>query len=377
MEKKVKKDPSQMRHGYTTGACSTAVTKAALTALITGDALEEATISLPIGRDATFTIEKYEISENAVSAETVKDAGDDPDATHLAHIISTVSWSDAPGIILDGGTGVGRVTKPGLPVPVGEAAINPVPRKMILTTVQQTLEEFKINRGVKVVISVPAGEEIAKKTLNGRLGIVGGISILGTRGTVVPFSSSAYMASIVQAISVAKASGCEHLVLTTGGRSEKYAMGLLQDLPEEAFIEMGDFVGFSLKQCKRQGIKKVSLVGMMGKFSKVAQGVMMVHSKSAPVDFGFLSEIAHSVGAGDDLVLEIKNANTASQVGDMMSAINNFDFFNKLCESCCHSAIKQVKGGIEMETAIYSLKGQLLGRAVGIESIDEINRDRG
>jgi cobalt-precorrin-5B (C1)-methyltransferase len=377
MEKKVKKDPSQMRHGYTTGACSTAVTKAALTALITGDALEEATISLPIGRDATFTIEKYEISENAVSAETVKDAGDDPDATHLAHIISTVSWSDAPGIILDGGTGVGRVTKPGLPVPVGEAAINPVPRKMILTTVQQTLEEFKINRGVKVVISVPAGEEIAKKTLNGRLGIVGGISILGTRGTVVPFSSSAYMASIVQAISVAKASGCEHLVLTTGGRSEKYAMGLLQDLPEEAFIEMGDFVGFSLKQCKRQGIKKVSLVGMMGKFSKVAQGVMMVHSKSAPVDFGFLSEIAQSVGADDDLVLEIKNANTASQVGDMMSAINNFDFFNKLCESCCHSAINQVKGGIEMETAIYSLKGQLLGRAVGIESNDEINRDRG
>ncbi|MDQ0216919.1 cobalt-precorrin-5B (C(1))-methyltransferase [Peribacillus cavernae] len=377
MQKKVKKDPSQMRHGYTTGACSTAVTKAALTALITGDALEEATIHLPIGRNATFTIEKYDITENSVSAETIKDAGDDPDATHLARIISTVSWIDTPGIILDGGVGVGRVTKAGLPVPVGEAAINPVPRKMIVTTVQQTLEEFQINRGVKVVISVPAGEEIAKKTLNGRLGIIGGISILGTRGTVVPFSSSAYMASIVQAISVAKAGGCEHLVLTTGGRSEKYAMGLLQDLPEEAFIEMGDFVGFSLKHCNRQGIKKVSLVGMMGKFSKVAQGVMMVHSKSAPVDFGFLSEIARSVGADDDLVFEIKNANTASQVGDLMAEANNVEFFNKLCEACCHSALKQVKGGIEMETAIYSLKGQLLGRAVGIDSIDEINRDRG
>ncbi len=193
---------------------------------------------------------------------------------------------------MDGGVGVGRVTKPGLPVPVGEAAINPVPRKMIVTTVQQTLEEFQINRGVKVVISVPDGEEIAKKTLNGRLGIIGGISILGTRGTVVPFSSSAYMASIVQAISVAKAGGCEHLVLTTGGRSEKYAMGLLPELPEEAFIEMGDFVGFSLKQCKKQGIKKVSLVGMMGKFSKVAQGVMMVHSKGSSVNFDFLAEIA-------------------------------------------------------------------------------------
>ena len=377
MEKKVKKDPSKMRHGYTTGACSTAVTKAALTALITGDAIEEATISLPIGRDATFTIDKYEITENSVSAETIKDAGDDPDATHLARIISTVSWVDTPGIILDGGVGVGRETKAGLPVPVGQAAINPVPHKMILTTVQQTLEEFHVNRGVKVVISVPEGEEIAKKTLNGRLGIVGGISILGTRGTVVPFSSSAYMASIVQAISVAKAAGCEHLVLTTGGRSEKYAMGLLEGLPEEAFIEMGDFVGFSLKQCKSQGIKKVSLVGMMGKFSKVAQGVMMVHSKSAPVDFGFLAKIAKSVGADEDLVVEIQNANTASQVGDMMSEMNNSEFFNKLCQFCCYSSLNKVKGGIEMETAIYSLKGKLLGRAVGIGSIDEINWDRG
>ena len=319
MEKKVKKDPSQMRHGYTTGACSTATTKAALIALITGEVQEQATIHLPVGRDATFTIETCEITENSVSAETIKDAGDDPDATHKALIVSTVSWTETPGIILDGGVGVGRVTKPGLLVPVGEAAINPVPRKMILTTVQQTLAEFQIDRGVKVVISVPDGEEIAKKTLNGRLGIIGGISILGTRGTVVPFSSSAYMASIVQAISVAKAGGCEHLVLTTGGRSEKYAMELFQELSEEAFIEMGDFVGFSLKQCKKQGIKKVSLVGMMGKFSKLAQGAMMVHSKGSSVDFGFLADIAKSVGASEELVNEIIHANTASQVGDLMA----------------------------------------------------------
>jgi cobalt-precorrin-5B (C1)-methyltransferase len=377
MQKKDKKDPSQMRQGYTTGACSTAATKAALIALITGEAQEESTIHLPVGRDATFTIEKCEMTESVVRAETIKDAGDDPDATHKALIVSTVSWIDTPGIILDGGVGVGRVTKPGLPVPVGEAAINPVPRKMILTTVQQTLEEFQINRGVKVVISVPDGEEIAKKTLNGRLGIVGGISILGTRGIVVPFSSSAYMASIVEAISVAKACGSEHVVLTTGGRSEKYAMALLPELPEEAFIEMGDFVGFSLKQCKKQGIQKVSLVGMMGKFSKVAQGVMMVHSKGSSVDFGFLAEIARSAGANEELVSEIAHANTASQVGDMMAEANYYEFFNKICEACCHSSLKEVKGGIEIDTAIYSLKGQLLGRTVAIDSIDEINWNRG
>ena len=377
MEKKVKKDPSQMRHGYTTGACSTATTKAALIALITGEVQEQATIHLPVGRDATFTIETCEIMENSVRAETIKDAGDDPDATHKALIVSTVSWTETPGIILDGGVGVGRVTKPGLLVPVGEAAINPVPRKMILTTVQQTLAEFQIDRGVKVVISVPDGEEIAKKTLNGRLGIIGGISILGTRGTVVPFSSSAYMASIVQAISVAKAGGCEHLVLTTGGRSEKYAMELFQELSEEAFIEMGDFVGFSLKQCKKQGIKKVSLVGMMGKFSKLAQGAMMVHSKGSSVDFGFLADIAKSVGASEELVNEIIHANTASQVGDLMAEANHDEFFNQLSEACCHSSLKEVKGDMEIETVIYTLKGQLLGRAVVSDSNDETNRDRG
>ncbi|MDD1370969.1 cobalt-precorrin-5B (C(1))-methyltransferase CbiD, partial [Bacillus sp. MHSD17] len=180
----------------------------------------------------TFTIENCTFENNTVSCETIKDAGDDPDATHKALIIGTVSWADTPGIHLDGGIGVGRVTKPGLPVPVGEAAINPVPRKMIHSTVQGVLDDFQIKRGVNVIISVPDGEEIAKKTLNGRLGIIGGISILGTRGTVVPFSSSAYMASIVQAISVAKAAGCEHLVITTGGRSEKYGMAQYPNLPE-------------------------------------------------------------------------------------------------------------------------------------------------
>ncbi|KOS68225.1 cobalt-precorrin-6A synthase [Lysinibacillus contaminans] len=377
MERKAKKDPKDMRHGYTTGACATAVTKAALIALITNEEQETSTIHLPVGRDATFTIEKCTFDGNEVSCETIKDAGDDPDATHKALIIGTVSWADKSGIHLDGGIGVGRVTKPGLPVPVGEAAINPVPRKMILGAVQEVLETFQIERGVNVVISVPLGEEMAKKTLNGRLGIIGGISILGTRGTVVPFSSSAYMASIVQAISVAKAAGCEHLVVTTGGRSEKYGMAQYPELQEEAFIEMGDFVGFTLKHCKRQGIKQVSLVGMMGKFSKVAQGVMMVHSKSAGIDFNFLAQLASDVGADDETQEEVRNANTASQVGEIM-AEKGFDaFFHRLCEACCFSSLHHIKGDMTLATSIYSMKGQLLGRAENIASIDEIDWDRG
>lgn len=372
-----KKDKSEMRSGYTTGACATATTKAALLALITGEPQMESTIYLPVGKFATFVMESCTVEANVAEAGTIKDAGDDPDATHGALIRSTVSWSETPGITLDGGIGVGRVTKEGLPVPVGEAAINPVPRKMILETAAEVLQNHNITRGITIIISVPDGEKMAEKTLNKRLGIIGGISILGTRGTVIPFSSSAYMASIVQAVSVARASECEHVVITTGGRSEKYAMQQYPELPEEAFIEMGDFVGFTLKQCKKQGIKKVSLVGMMGKFSKVAQGVMMVHSKSAPVDFDFLANVAVAASVKDEkLIDEIKQANTASQVGDLMAANGVDDFFTILCENCCLSGLKEIGGGISIETSLYTMKGALLGKAGKHDEENESNWNR-
>lgn len=374
---KPKKDPKEMRHGFTTGACATAVTKAALTALLTNEEQETVTIHLPIGKDATFTIDVCVFDGNTVRCETIKDAGDDPDATHQARIVSTVRLINKPGIHLDGGKGVGRVTKPGLPVEVGLAAINPVPRKMITGVVQELMDEYQITCGVEVIISVPDGEEIAKKTLNGRLGIIGGISILGTRGTVVPFSSSAYMASIVQAISVAKSAGCNHVVITTGGRSEKYAMAQYPYLPEEAFIEMGDFVGFTLKHCKRLGIEKVSLVGMMGKFSKVAQGVMMVHSKSASVNFQFLAELAEAAGANTETIQEVLEANTASQVGDIMIERGYHSFFYELCKSCCYASLNHVKNGLVVSTSLYSMKGELLGRAENIATIDENDWHRG
>lgn len=360
-----------LRQGYTTGACATAATKAALTGLITGELQTDVTIYLPVGRFVTFQIVNNEVTETYATATVIKDGGDDPDATHGAEIISTVTWTEQGQMILDGGIGVGRVTKDGLPIPVGEAAINPVPRKMIKETAEEVLKEFGLTRGINIVISVPAGEEIAKKTLNGRLGIIGGISILGTRGIVIPFSTSAYKASIIQAINVARASGCEHVVITTGGRSEKYGMKQFPHLPEEAFIEMGDFVGFTLKQCKRLGVKKVSMVGMMGKFSKVAQGVMMVHSKSAPVDFSFLARVAKEAGATGRLIENIRHANTASQVGDMMVAAGYLQFFSKLCEYCCLSAQQEVAGGIEVGTSLYTLKGEFLGEAVRNDELDE------
>lgn len=368
-------EKEKLREGYTTGACATAATKAALCALITGVKQTEATIMLPIGREVTFPIVACEIEKDRARATVIKDGGDDPDVTHGASIISTVRWVKE-GIHIDGGEGVGRATKPGLPIPVGEAAINPVPRQMMTEVAIELLTQYRIHQGVHIVISVPNGEEIAKKTLNGRLGIVGGISILGTRGIVVPFSTSAYRASIVRALEVAVACGCDHVVVTTGGRSETYAMKRYPHLKEEAFVEMGDFVGFTLKQCKRLGIKMVSLVGMMGKFSKVAQGVMMVHSKSAPVDFQFLADVAKQSGAPIDLVEAIKQANTASQVGDMMYEAGFLSFFDLLCDYCCQHALREVNGGLLVETTLYTLKGQLLGKAVRGDGTNEINWDR-
>lgn len=363
------KDPKQMRHGYTTGACAAAASKAALRALIRQTAVATVELALPVGEVPVFNVERLEFDSQRASCGIIKDAGDDPDATHGALIMSEVRWTDGEGIELDGGEGVGRVTKPGLPVPVGEAAINPVPRRMIRKAVEEVLQEHGVTRGIRVVISVPDGLEIAKKTLNERLGIIGGISILGTKGIVVPFSTSAYQASVVQSIRVARINGCEHLVLTTGGSSEKYAMRLYPELPEEAFIQMGDFVGFTLRHSKRQGAKKVSLVGMMGKFSKVAQGVMMVHSKSAPVDFDFLADVARESGADPEWVEQVRTANTASQVGDIMKEAGVDDFFVQLSLHACRHALKEVQGGIWIETVLTSMKGQLLGRAV----IDEYN----
>ena len=355
-------EKKELRHGYTTGSNATAATKAALLSLIFQETTSKVDIRLPIGDVVSFSMDQVKFDEVSAIAEVIKDGGDDPDATHKARIVATVSWSDAPGVKLDGGIGVGRVTKAGLPVPVGEAAINPVPRKMIIGTATEVLTQYDIKKGIDVVISVPDGEEIAKKTLNARLGIIGGISILGTRGTVVPFSTAAFRASIAQAIKVAKENGVTECVVSTGGRSENYAIEQYPHLQEEAFIEMGDFVGFTMKQCKARGMKKVILVGMMGKFSKVAQGVMMVHSKSAPVDFGFLATLAEEAGASAELIERVHEANTASEVGDLMREAGHERFFTLLTKAIAKNCYDEAGGGLEVEAVIITMKKELLGR---------------
>lgn len=351
-----------LRTGFTTGACATAAAKAAVRALLSHTRVDEVTISLPAGVDATFQITACEIGTRECRCAVIKDAGDDPDVTHGAEICATVRWADQPGVHLRGGIGVGTVTLPGLGLEVGGPAINPVPRRMIEETVAAEAGEVLADRGLEVVISVPRGEELARKTLNGRLGIVGGISILGTTGIVRPWSTASWRASVEQAIDVAAANGQSHIALTTGGRSEKYAMRLLR-LPEVAFVEMGIFTGHALKRSVQRGIERVTLAGMIGKFSKLAQGHFQTHVAGNQVDPALLAELAVHCGAADELAAQIREANTARHVQELVLSGQVPGFFDAISRQVAERSCQYVHGRLAVEAILFDFDGTVLGRA--------------
>nr|WP_205863290.1 cobalt-precorrin-5B (C(1))-methyltransferase [Planosporangium thailandense] len=299
--------PKALRTGWTTGTCASAAAKAASVLLTTGEPPAWVEVALPSGRRVTFAVSETALDGAAATAVVVKDAGDDPDVTHGAHLTATVSWCAGDGVHLDGGEGVGVVTKPGLGLPVGGPAINPVPRAMITQAVREVVGE----RGVRVVISVPGGEKMARKTTNRRLGVLGGISILGTTGIVRPFSTASWRASVEQAVQVAAAQGEDTIVLCTGGRTEKGAMALLPRLAEVCFIEVGDFTGAALRKAVERGITRVVFIGMVGKLTKLAAGVLMTHYTRSAVDTGLLGRLTASAGGSAELVADVAAANTA------------------------------------------------------------------
>jgi cobalt-precorrin-5B (C1)-methyltransferase len=352
-----------LRTGYTTGACATAAAVAATRTLLEPQAVEAVTIHLPAGRDVTFALHQVEVGPAGAFASVVKDAGDDPDVTHGAEICARVRWVDEPGIHLKGGPGVGTVTRAGLGLEVGGPAINPVPRRMLHEHLSAVLGARLRERGLEVTIEVPRGEEMAKKTLNARLGIVGGISILGTTGIVVPYSTAAWRASVGQAIDVAAANGQRQVVLSTGGRSEQFAMSLLPELPEVAFVEMGEFTGHALKRCARRGVQRVTLSGMVGKMSKIAQGHMMTHVASNQVDLGFLATVAADCGAPPALQDAIRGANTARHFQELVQAANLPAAFDRLAELVCRQCRAVVRDGLAVECLIFDFDGTVLGQA--------------
>ena len=303
---RIEKPEGELRRGWTTGACAAAATKAAFAALRTGTFPDPVSIRLPKGETPSFALALEGKGEGWAQAGIVKDAGDDPDVTHGCTVIATVR-SRGKGVTFKAGKGVGTVTRAGLPIAVGEPAINPVPREMM----RQVIEE-QGGGDVEIEISIPDGEALAQKTWNPRLGIVGGLSILGTTGIVHPFSCAAWIASIHRGVDVARAMGLTHIAGCTGSTSED-AVRAHFSLPLEAMMDMGDFAGGLLKYVREHPVARVTIGGGIGKITKLAQGAMDLHSGRSQVDFEWLAKFA-PVNLHED----VKAANTAQQVLEML-----------------------------------------------------------
>jgi cobalt-precorrin-5B (C1)-methyltransferase len=354
-----------LRTGYTTGTCAAAATKAALTTLVNGEKLAKVNVSLPKDKHIVIDIAwiRYE-NEKSVTAAVIKDGGDDPDVTNGAEIWSTVSLSETSNkIIINGGKGVGRVTKPGLGLEIGKAAINPTPLKMISHAIDEIFGQQQKNRyGLSILISVPEGEEIAKKTDNPRLGIIGGISILGTTGIVIPYSTASFAASIRQSIDVSKAMGTDSVILTTGGRSEDFARDIFgNSIADHAYIQIGDFVGFSIKQCAIKKIKKAYVIGFIGKLTKMAMGVKQTHVKGSRVDMNFLAKLAIRCGANSELVKKIMVANTARHVGELVDQFGLSMFYDVLCEEVYSHLSKYSPSELQIKIILLDFNGKIIG----------------
>ena len=353
---------SNLRFGWTTGTCATAAVNAAYTALVTGIFPERVSVITPAGKNADLEIVNTErVADEWCRAGVIKDAGDDPDVTHGAMICATISRTAVgAGIIFAGGAGVGIVTKPGLPVPVGEPAINPVPRQMMCDIVAELADSLDGPRDVQIEISVPNGAAIAKKTWNPRLGIEGGISILGTTGVVRPFSCSAWIASIHRGIDVARANGLQHVMGSTGATSEAYGKGLY-DLPVIALLDMGDFVGGMLKYMRQNPVPNLSVVGGFGKMVKLAQGALDLHSARSQVNFVALAEMAADSGLPYD---RVATANTVLEVASFANPAQRLALANKIAKAAHATALVHLRGAnVNLEIIIVSRNGKPLGRA--------------
>jgi len=309
-------ESSRLRPGWTTGACATAAARAAWVALVTGEFPDPVTIELPLGRTPAFalTAERLDREGDAVvaaMAAVTKDAGDDPDVTHGAVVRATVRLgAPGSGIVFAAGPGVGTVTLPGLPLAIGEPAINPGPRTQITDNLAAAASALGREVGdVVVQVAIDDGEELARHTLNARIGVLGGLSVLGTTGVVVPYSCSAWIDSIRRGIDVARATGQTHVAACTGSTSESVARQAL-GLPDVALLDMGDFAGAVLKYLRTHPVPRLTIVGGVAKLAKLAQGHLDLHSARSATDHDQLAALAREVGAGERVVTAVREAST-------------------------------------------------------------------
>jgi cobalt-precorrin-5B (C1)-methyltransferase len=363
-------ETKKLRTGYTTGSSAAAAAKAAVLSLLSGEVISSVDIKLPVGETATFSIHRCErIDEDHVICSVIKDGGDDPDATHGAEICVTISLDsdNGSGLTITGGEGVGTVTRPGTGIEVGEPAVTRVPRRMIEESVRDAAlsQGMAGDTGFIAQISVPGGETIAQKTTNARLGVLGGISILGSTGIVQPFSTASWRASVHLAIDVAATNDLTHVVLSTGTRSEEFSK-LLLNLPDMAYIEAGIFSGPALKRCTMRNIQRVTHVGMVGKFSKMAMGYFVTHVAGNRVDTEFLASLASQCGASDDIQAEIRGASSARHFQEIAQANDLMDVFPIMCKMVCeesHKLLGDESKNIVVDAMCFDFDGTLLSYA--------------
>jgi cobalt-precorrin-5B (C1)-methyltransferase len=348
----------ELRKGWTTGACAAAAARAAFEALHTGCFADPVTIRLPRGERPSFALAAHDLGPERATAGIVKDAGDDPDVTHGALILAMVERAPAgSGVAFRAGEGVGTVTRPGLALAVGEPAINPGPRAMIAQAIADAAEGLGVGGDAVVTIAVPGGAALAEKTLNARLGILGGLSILGTTGVVVPYSCASWIHTIHRGIDVARAAGREHVAGATGSTSEA-AVRALHALDDVALIDMGDFVGALLKYLRRHPVARLTLAGGFGKLAKLAQGHLDLHSARSRVDLTALADLAHALGAPAAVTRAGSAAELLAASGAAGPAL-----VGRIAGHARAVALATLSGGISVDVAIFDRAGALIGHA--------------
>jgi cobalt-precorrin-5B (C1)-methyltransferase len=350
-----------LRSGLTTGTCATACCVAASELLFANEAPRRVSVTLPKGKEVSLDIASCNAVGDGVRATTIKDAGDDPDVTHGATVFVELRRAAESGVRFHAGPGVGTVTRSGLALAVGEPAINETPRRMMREHLERQARRFAYTGGFEVSVGVVDGEALAQKTMNPRLGIIGGLSILGTTGIVRPYSCAAWIASIHQGIDVASANGVEHIAATTGNTSEA-AIKAHYGMDEMALIEMGDFAGAVLKHLKKKPIDRLSICGGFGKLTKLANGHMDLNSRASSIDFTQMGELARELGADDALFDKILAANTSMQVLEMCR-VAGIDIADLICARARVAAAQVVPRQVDVEIWAIDRRGVFIGHA--------------
>jgi cobalt-precorrin-5B (C1)-methyltransferase len=360
-----------LRRGWTTGACAAAAARAAFAALLTGRFPDPVTIRLPGGQTPNFPLALAEQASGSARAGIIKDAGDDPDVTHGALVIAALTWgAPGSGIVFRAGEGVGTVTRPGLPLAPGEPAINPAPR----ATIREQLRDFAQANGapppdVTVTIAIPGGERLAEKTMSRRLGIIGGLSVLGTSGIVVPYSCASWVHAIHRGIDVARAAGAGHIAAATGTTSET-AVRRLYRLPEHALIDMGDFVGGTLKYLRRHPVPRLTLAGGFAKLAKLAAGHLDLHSSRSRIDPALLAALLADAGGAPETVAAAAQSDSAAEILHLAGPLGPA-LAERVARRAREVALATLSGGVLVEVAVVDRSGVFLAH-VGAPGPGEI-----